>query len=79
MKKVYLYIIGLLILGVILLLIFTQMPKNQITPQGGESNLEIYDAVDSSANNLLNQPQQETQERNVYDAIDASVDQFLNE
>lgn len=77
MKKVFFYIIGLLILGIILFLVFTQIPKNPQTPQG-ESNLEIYDAVDDSIDNYLNQAQEENREQNIYDSVDASVEQFLN-
>lgn len=73
-KKVYFYIIGLLILVAILFLVFTQVSKNQES----KGNLGIYDAVDNSVNDFLSQRSSENQTQNIYDAVDASVEQFLN-
>ncbi len=53
MNKKHYYIIGLLILGVILLLMFMQTTKNTETSER-ENNLEIYDAIDSSIGEFLN-------------------------
>ena len=71
-KKIYFYIIGLLILGIIFFFVFTQGPKET----SDKNNLEIYDAVDSSVNEFLSNDS-ENQTQNLYDAIDASVEQFL--
>ena len=77
MNKIFFYIIGLLVLGVILLFIFIQTPKNPEAPQE-RNNLEVYDAVDRSINDFLSQSKPENQVQNIYDAVDASVEQFLN-
>ena len=75
MNKIFFYIIGLLILGIILFFFFVQIPKNTEIPQGA-NNLEIYDTVDSSVNEFLSNSS-ENQTQNLYDAVDASVEQFL--
>ena len=77
MKKVYLYILGLLILGIILLFVFTAISKNHEIPPV-RNNLGIYTAVDNSVDNYLNKTQSKNQEKNIYDAVDASVNQSLN-
>lgn len=71
-KKVYFYIIGLLILGIIFFFVFTQGSKEI----SDKNNLEIYDAVDASVNEFLSNGS-ENQTKNLYDAVDASVEQFL--
>ncbi len=77
MKKIFLYLIGLLILGLILLLIFTQLSINQKNTQG-KINSQIYDATDKSVNDFLSQNRSQNQTSGLYDSVDASVEQFLN-
>ncbi len=77
-KKVYFYIIGLLVLGIILLFVFMQTPQNPDTQPDG-SDFGIYDSVDLSVNDFLSQSTPENQSQNLYDAIDASVEQTLNQ
>lgn len=77
MKKVFFTIIGLLILGIVIFLVFTQIPRNSQTLQS-KGNLEIYDAVDTSVDNYLTQTSPEDQTKNLYDAVDASVEKFLH-
>ena len=74
-KRILFYIIGLSIAIIVLLLLFAY--NNREDNLSDKSNLGIYDAVDSSANQLLsNKSRNQTQ--NIYGAVDASVEQFLN-
>ena len=77
MNKVFIYIIGLLIFGTILLLsgcTKQKIEERNLSKTG--TDLQIYDSVDHSVNDYLQQ-KNTTKKQGLYDAVDSSVDQFL--